>query len=184
MIHLVVPIGVSHISLWPQEIQPREWEKKNKEQTNNKGLDQLMCKKGGSVTLHSLCIRRLTLTCILREISTKPRGMLTHLDWSSLTTPGPYIMPTSLFCCLLSTALLRHPSSTAFCGSFFQPLFSRVPLPTSGRVEDPELRLLFGFAPKQRKRSSAWHTPFIVSQLDLGLYPGLPDHWWTLYSLG
>ena len=31
--HLVVPIGVSHISLWPQEIQSSEWEKK--EQTNN-----------------------------------------------------------------------------------------------------------------------------------------------------
>ena len=38
VIHLVVPIGVSHISLWPQEIQRREREKKIKEQTNNMGL--------------------------------------------------------------------------------------------------------------------------------------------------
>ena len=35
---LVVPIGVSHISLRLQEIQSREREKKNKEQTNNMSL--------------------------------------------------------------------------------------------------------------------------------------------------
>ena len=46
VIHLVVPIGVSHISLWPQEIQSREWEKKNKEQTDNKGLGQLKLQEG------------------------------------------------------------------------------------------------------------------------------------------
>ena len=118
------------ISLWPQEIQPREREEKNKEQTNNKGLGQLKCKKGGSVTLHSLCIRRLTLTCIFREISTKPRGMLTHLDWSSLIAPGPYLMPTGLFCCPLSTAPLRHPSPTAFCGFLLPtPLWPAFPCP-------------------------------------------------------
>ena len=38
VIYLAIQTGVSHISLWPQEIQPIEWEKKNKEQTNNKGL--------------------------------------------------------------------------------------------------------------------------------------------------
>ena len=43
----MVPIGVSHISLWSQEIQPREWEKKNKEQTNNMGLGQLKVQEGG-----------------------------------------------------------------------------------------------------------------------------------------
>ena len=102
VIHLVVPIGVSHISLWPQEIQPREREKKNKEQTNNVGLGQLKC------------IRRLTPTCILREISTKPRGMLTHLDWSSLGAPGPYLMPTGLFCCSLSTAPPASPFGNSF----------------------------------------------------------------------
>ena len=35
-----------------------------------------------------LCICRLMLTCILREISAKPQRMLTHLDWSSLTDAG------------------------------------------------------------------------------------------------
>ena len=77
VIHLVVPIGVLHISLCPQEIQPREWEKKNKEQTNNKGLGQLK--------VHFLCICRLTLACISSEISTKLLGMPTHPDWPSLT---------------------------------------------------------------------------------------------------
>ena len=50
---LVVPIGASHISLRLQEIQSREWEKK--EQTNNMlGLTQVQ--KGSYVTL---CICRL-----------------------------------------------------------------------------------------------------------------------------
>ena len=129
VIHLVVSIGVSHISLWPQEIQPREWEKKNKEQTNNKGFGQLKCKKGGFVTLDSLCTCRLTLTCILREIFTKPRGMLTHLDRSFLTASGPYLMPTGLFCCPLSTAPIRHPSPSASLSSFFQLLSLAFPCP-------------------------------------------------------
>ena len=79
-----------------------------RKRTKNKrtiwALGQLEYKKVGSVTLYFLCICRLTLTCILREISTKPRGMLTHLDWSSLIAPGPYLMPTGLFRCPLSTA--------------------------------------------------------------------------------
>ena len=58
---------------------------------------------------------RLTLICILREISTKPWGMLTHLDWSSLTAPGPYLMPTGLFCCPVSTG--HCPSASPFANS-------------------------------------------------------------------
>ena len=59
-----------------------------------------------------LCICRLTLTCILCEISTKPRGMLIHLDWSSLTDTGLSLMPTGLFCCSVSTA--NSPSALTF----------------------------------------------------------------------
>ena len=73
--------------------------------------------------------------CILREISTKPRGMLTHIDWSSLTAPGPYLMPTGLFCCPLSTRPLRHPSPTAF-SEFLFPIPSLAfpgPLPVASR---------------------------------------------------
>ena len=116
--------GISHFFM-AARIQPREWEKKNKEQTINKGLEQLKYLKVGSVTLHSLCICRLTLTCILREISTKPPGMLTHLDWSSLIAPGLSHADWSL---LLSG--VTYTSTSPFANSF-----SGIPLPTSGRVE-------------------------------------------------
>ena len=117
VIHLVVPIGVLHISLWPQEIQPRE-------------------REGWFRDTAFLCIRRLTLTCIFREISTKPRGMLTHLDWSSLTTSGPYLMPTGLFCCPLSTpdCLSVSPFANSNCGFLFPtPLTFPCPLPVASR---------------------------------------------------
>ena len=110
-------------------------------------------KKGSYVTLHSLCICRPTLACISSEISTKLLGMPPHPDWPSLTAS---------FCWLLSAAPPRHPSPTAFSAFLFSTLFSSVPLPPSGRVEDLELRPLFGFVPKQTKRSSAWRTHFIV----------------------
>ena len=61
---LVVSIGVSHISLPLQEIQSREWEKK--EQTNDMlGLTQVQ--KGSYVTL---CMCRLTLAWVSSENST------------------------------------------------------------------------------------------------------------------
>ena len=49
---LVVPIGVSYISLPLQEIQSREWEKK--EQTNNM-LGSIQAQEGSYATLHFLC---------------------------------------------------------------------------------------------------------------------------------
>ena len=48
---LVVPIGASHISLPLQEIQSREWEKK--EQTNNM-LGLIQAQEGSYATLHFL----------------------------------------------------------------------------------------------------------------------------------
>ena len=74
--------------LTAQEIQSREWEEKT-----NKGLGLLKCKKGDSVTLCiPLCICRLTLAWISSKISTKLLGMPTHLDRSSLTAAGLYLM--------------------------------------------------------------------------------------------
>ena len=124
VIHLVVPIGVSHIYLWQQEIQPMEWEKKNK-RTIRASVNSKY-KKVGSVTLHSLCICRLTLACISSEISTKLLGMSTHSYWPSLT---------AFFCWSLSTDPLYLPSPTASSEFLFSNYFSRVPLPTSSRVE-------------------------------------------------
>ena len=83
--HLVVSAGAFHISLWPQEIQPREQEKGNKEQTNNKGLGKLKVQEREFCNIAFLCICRLTLACISSEISTKLLGMPTHPDWPSLT---------------------------------------------------------------------------------------------------
>ena len=60
----------------------------------------------------------------------------------------------------VANCLLWVPSSNwLFC-------LSRTCLsyPTSGLVRDLESRPLFGFTPKQTKRSSAWRFPFIVSQ--------------------
>ena len=134
MIHVVVPIGISHISWWPQEIQPREWEEKNKEQTNNMGLGKLKRKKGGPMTLRSLCICRLTLASISSEISKKLLGMLIYLDWSSsllLNSISCRLVTSAVRCRLPLCVTLRQLASV---GSFFQ-LLSRVPFPTSGRVE-------------------------------------------------
>ena len=143
-------------------IQPRKWGKKNKRTiwawVNSKS------KKGGSVTLHSLCIYRLTLACIFCEISTKQKGMLTHLDWSSLTAPGLYLMPTGLLCCPLSTAPLSVPLANCLLWVPFSnsPLWrSLAPLswlrsdlpfsPTSGLVRDLDSKPFVWFCAKTDK---------------------------------
>ena len=144
-----------------------------KEQRTNEqyGLGLNQVQEGWFRGTSFLCIRRLTLTCFLREISTKPREMLIHLDWSSVTAPGPNLMPTGLFCCPLSTALLRPPSQLPSLSSFLQLLSDRSSIVHFRSRRDLELSPLFGFMPKQTKRSSAWRTPFIVSQLTLYLIP-------------
>ena len=105
------------------------------------------------MTLHFLCICRLTLRCILREISTKLRGMLTHLDWSSFTVPGPYFMPIGLFCCPVSTASLRHPSATAFSRFLLPTPLSLTCLsyPTSSLIQDLESKPFVWFRAKTDK---------------------------------
>ena len=57
-----------------------------------------------------LCICRLTLACIFSEISTKLLGMPAHPNWPSLTASGPYLMPTGLFCCPVSTVICHSAS--------------------------------------------------------------------------
>ena len=135
--HLVVPIGVSHISSWLQEIQSREWEKITKNKRTiwawvNSSARRLSCD-----TLHSWCICRLTLACISSEISTKLPGMPTHPDWPSLTASGLNLMPTGLFCCLVSTANCPSPSPVANCllwipSSYCWPGFP-YPLPVTSK---------------------------------------------------
>ena len=141
------------------EIQPREWEERTKNKRTiwawvNSSARRLSCD-----TLHSLCICRLTLARISCEISTKLLGMPTHLDWSSLTAAGLYLMPPGLFCCPVSTANCPSPSRVANSSSKF--LFSNCPsplsrtcfsYPNSGLVRDLESKPLFGFAPKNKTK--------------------------------
>ena len=110
--HLVVPIGVSHISLRHKKYSRGSGRKRTKNKRTiwawvNSSARRLSCD-----TLHSLHICRLSLSVFFLQNFHKPRGMLIHLDWSSLTAHGPYLMPTGLFCCPLSTATLHLPSPT------------------------------------------------------------------------
>ena len=149
---------------------------KKKEQTNIMAWISSKCKKRSYVTLHFLCICRLTLAWISSEISTKLLGTPTHLDWSSLTAAGLSLscrQVSSAVQCRLPTAILGFPSSTAFSlarrqlpslGSFFQlPLAfpCLLPVASRSRVQNP----LSGFAPKQTKGSSARRTTYIVSHV-------------------
>ena len=115
---LVVPIGASHISLRLQEIQSREWEKK--EQTNNM-LRLTQVQKGSYVTL---CICRLTLAWISSENSTtllecQPilTGLhslvwtLSYADWSlllSASLASPFANSFESLCPTLFSRSLTH----------------------------------------------------------------------------
>ena len=149
--HLVVPIGVSHISLWLQEIQSREWEKRTKNKRTIWAWVNSSARRSSCDTLHFWCSCRLTLACIYSEISTKLSGMPIHPDRPSLTASEPYLMPTGLFCCLVSTptALLPRPSPTASCGFLLPtgrlaslgPAFP-TPLLVSSEISSPGLCLV------------------------------------------
>ena len=109
-------------------------------------------------SLHSLCICRLSWTCILCETATKDtrnaNSFLTvflHCLLQLTVLPlGCYLMSTVLLCSLLSTASLHLPLSTDPLSSLepsFPPSLS-VSLKISSSV------LCVGFTPKQTKRFS------------------------------
>ena len=127
----MVPTGVSHISSWLQKYNQGSG---RKEQTNkwtiwawvNSSARRLSCD-----TLHSLCICRLTLAWISSEFSTKVLGMPTHLDWSSLTAAGLYLMPTGLsdVRCRLQLPFCVSRRQLFSLDSFVQPLSLAFPYP-------------------------------------------------------
>ena len=121
---LVVPIGVTHISLLLHQIQSREQEKK--EQTN-KHLGLTQVKKGELCnTAYPVYMCRLTLVWISSETSTKQLECRFILTRSSFTGLDPLSCRlASLLRCPVSTASLCPPSPTPF---------SR-PLTTPGHVE-------------------------------------------------
>ena len=117
-----VPIGVSHISLRHKKYNQGSGRKRIKNKRTiwawvNSSARRLSCD-----TLHSLCICRIPLAWISNEISTKLRGMPTHLDWSSLTAARLYLMrlvsQMSGVDCLLPFCVSIQQLSPA--GSFFQ----------------------------------------------------------------
>ena len=141
--HLGVPIGESHISLRHKKYNQgigREEQRTNEQY----GLGLTQVQEGDSVPLCiPLCICRLTLASISSKISTKLQEMPTHLDRSSLTAAGLYLMPTGHFSHPVSTpsATLRRPSPTAF---------SEFLCPT------PDSRSLTHFRSRRRSRAQAF----------------------------
>ena len=152
--HLVVPTGVSRISLWLQEIQSREWEKRTKNKRTiwawvNSNARRLSCN-----TVHSLCICRLSLAWNFSEIFYKATRnansswlVFPHCCWTL-----SHVTSLSDVRCRLPTAPLRRPSPTPLSLSLSSFPNSCLAFPCLLPVE---LRPLFGFAPKQTKGSSA-----------------------------
>ena len=109
------------------------------------------CKKGSFVTLHSLCICRLTLAYHCAKLLQATRNANSSLT-VFLTAPGLYLILTVLLCCPLLTAPLRLPSPNHLSGFLFQLLFLHH-FQVSSEISSPSP--LFGFMPKQTKGSSA-----------------------------
>ena len=149
-------LGVLHISLRPHKYN-REGGRKRINQQIWTWVSSKR-KKGESVW-HFSCsfpyICRLSRACILRETSTKPRGMLTRLWLCSLT--APFCWPPFPW-----TAISSRPSSSAllcqlvsFCLLWDLP--SLLYFCSRGRSRAQALCL--GFAPKQTKWFSDRCTP-------------------------
>ena len=136
------------------------------------GLGQLKVQEGSSVKLYSLGICRLTLTCIFRETSRNADSSLTVFltgDRCRLRTANSSCLSSSQPLDYLTLTVVDRPSASPFANCLLWVPFSNcllwVPFsncssrlsrtclssPTSGRIEDLELRPLFGFAPKQTK---------------------------------
>ena len=145
---LMVPTGVTHISLPLHQIQSREQEKKTPKKQTNKRLGLTQVQKESYVTL---CMCRLTLVWTLAKL---PQSYW-NADSIFFHWSGPSL------CCPMSIASLRRPSPTANFELLFHTLFPR-PLPTTGHVRSPVQNPLSGFVPKQTKESSAWRATYIV----------------------
>ena len=113
-----------------------------------------------------LCICRLMLAWISSEISTKLLGIPTHLDQSSLTAAGLYLMR---LVSQMSGVDSQPPLCVSRCqlpsSGFLCPTPYLRSLPTSGCVEILSPNPLSGFAPKQTKELSAWWITYVVSQV-------------------
>ena len=112
----------------------------------------------------------LCIPCRLMQACISSKNSTNHVECWLILTGLPSLMLHSISCPLVTSAVrCRLPnchsaSPVANCllwvplsNSYWRPLAYFRPR------RDLESRPLFGFAPKQTKRSSAWRTPFIVS---------------------
>ena len=132
----MVPIGASHIPLPLQEIQSREWEKK--EQTNNMLGVNSKCKTRSYVTLCiPVSIYRLTLAWISCENST------TLLECRLILTRLPSLLWTSSHPTRISAVRCRLPCPSSVANSssssFVQLSYS---LPVTQDIESKTLCLV------------------------------------------
>ena len=117
--HRVVPIWVSHISSWLQELQSREWEKRTQNKRTIGAWVSSKCKKRSYVTLYSMCICRLSLTRSFCTSHEECWLILTGLP-SQILDPISCRLVSAAVLCRLPTANLHLPSPTASSG-FFLP---------------------------------------------------------------
>ena len=144
---LVVPIGVTHISLPLQEIQSREWEER--EQTNK----TLRVNSIAEGELCNIVHVQTNASVDSSETSTKLLECRLILTRSSFTGLDPL---SCRLVSLLSRVNCFCPSSLAnSSSSSFSQLSSRVPLPLPVTPRSQVQNPLSGFAPKQTRESSA-----------------------------
>ena len=148
----MIPTGASPISLWLLEILSREWEKRTKNKRTIWAWVNSSAKRLSCDTLHSLCICRLTLAWISSEIFTKLQGMPTHLDWSSLTAAGLYLMrlvsQMSGVDCPSASPFANCPQWVPSSNSPSRLSRTCLSYPTSGLVRDLESKPFVWFRAK------------------------------------
>ena len=148
--------GAFHISLWPKEIKPREWKKKNK-----RTIWACVNSKCKTSTSHNECQLISDRLPNCWPMSTQDCKLILSVF---LTVPGLYLtwlVSSAVRCRLpLSVILLQLPSLGSFsncllCRSLAHcPGFSRICLfsPTSGLVGDLDSKPFIWFRTKTDKR--------------------------------
>ena len=153
---LVVPIGVTHISLPLHQIQSR---KREERRTNEQTLGVNSSAEG---ELCNIVHVQTNASVDSSETSTKLLECwldLLSLVWTLSHADSP--LCSSDRCRLpLSVVPRQLPTLSPFLSHSLTGVPSPLPVTSRSQVQNP----LSGFAPKQTKESSAWRTTYIVLQ--------------------
>ena len=176
VIHLVVRWSISHFFMARRNTTEGVREKRTTDKRTIWAWVNSKCKKGNFVTLHSLCICRLTLACICAKLLQATRNAYSSLtvfltaDRCRLRTANSSCLSSSL---LLDSISRRLVFSTvrcqlSLCISLRQLLsgFSQTCLsyPTSGFVGDLKFKYFAWFhANTDKGIVVSWRTNYIVS---------------------